>query len=273
MGTFGDPYAIAFLSGLTESVEEYEASVLLLRAAHDPDVQNRLLQRAAIDALVLVSPVHDDRSLDRLAQRGVRVIRTQQAASGDWVAIDDGLAGRLVGDHLARLGHTDVLVVAATDVPSEIEEFDHASAADHDLLRPGTYTGERLRGIVQAMPGARIRVISVGSRGRDGGRAAGARALDVSARPSAIIALSDVLAMGTCDAARTRGLTPGRDISVAGFDDVPEAAFLGLTTVRQPIVEKGRLAGRLALDPRYAPRRITLPIELVVRSSTGPAPH
>lgn len=66
---------------------------------------------------------------------------------------------------------------------------------------------------------------------------------------------------------------PGRDISVAGFDDVPEAAFLGLTTVRQPIAEKGRLAGRLALDPRYAPRRITLPIELVVRSSTGPAPH
>jgi len=84
--------------------------------------------------------------------------------------------------------------------------------------------------------------------------------------------LSDVLALGTWDAAQERGLTPGRDLSITGFDDIPDAGFLGITTVHQPITEKGRMIGRLAMDPAYPTRQITLPIELIVRSSTGPAP-
>ena len=73
-------------------------------------------------------------------------------------------------------------------------------------------------------------------------------------------------------AVRQRGLTPGRDVSIAGFDDLPDADFVGLTSLHQPIAEKGRLAGRLAMDPEYSERQIVLQIELKVRTSTGPAP-
>ena len=76
----------------------------------------------------------------------------------------------------------------------------------------------------------------------------------------------------TLSAVRERGLTPGRDVSITGFDDLPDAGFLGLTTVSQPIAEKGRLAARLAMDPDYPDRQILLPVELKVRASTGPAP-
>ena len=61
------------------------------------------------------------------------------------------------------------------------------------------------------------------------------------------------------------------DLSVTGFADVPAAAQVGLTTVRQPIAEKGRLLGRMLLDPDFTERRLVLDTELVVRSSTGPA--
>ena len=75
------------------------------------------------------------------------------------------------------------------------------------------------------------------------------------------------------EVARAQGLEPGRDISVTGFDDLPAAQAAGLTTVRQPIREKGRLMGRMLLDPSLTERRIVLPTELVARSSTGPPGH
>ena len=88
---------------------------------------------------------------------------------------------------------------------------------------------------------------------------------------TAILATSDVLAIGVLDGLAARGLRAGRDMSVTGFDDIPEAAAAGLTTVRQPGVEQGRLVGELLLDGARARYRV-LPTTLEVRSSTGPAP-
>ncbi|HYN95525.1 MAG TPA: substrate-binding domain-containing protein, partial [Pilimelia sp.] len=90
-------------------------------------------------------------------------------------------------------------------------------------------------------------------------------------RPTAVAADCDLLATGVLEEARRMGLQPGRDVSVTGCDDVPAAEAAGLTTVRQPIREKGRLMGRMLLDPEFPQRRVVLPTELVVRASTGPA--
>ena len=129
----------------------------------------------------------------------------------------------------------------------------------------------RLRGLFEGLGAeVQVRVLVAGQNSRESGRIAGAYALDRTEPPSAIIAISDVMALGVLDAMTDRGLVPGRDISVAGFDDLPEAARAGLTTIRQPIVEKGRLAAELLVDPQRTPRRILLPHELVVRTSTGP---
>jgi DNA-binding LacI/PurR family transcriptional regulator len=73
------------------------------------------------------------------------------------------------------------------------------------------------------------------------------------------------------DGIRQRGLRVGQDVSLSGFDDIAEAQAAGLTTVRQPIAEKGRLLGRMLLDPAFTQRRVVLDTELVIRSSTGPA--
>lgn len=270
---FSDPYSVIFLSGLSEAVEQFGASVLLVRALPE-DQENQLLNRAAIDALVVASPISEHPDLERVGRRGIRMVSTQQSDGGDWVAINDEKAGRLVGKHLARLGHRTVVVVVAEGSDPETGAQELSLDDILDGTRPVcTYELARIRGLREKLPEVSIRVVSAGYNTRESGRAAAAHALDVQDRPTAIVALSDVLALGVWDAARERGLAPGRDLSIAGFDDIPDAGFLGITTVHQPIAEKGRLAGRLAMDPDYPERQITLPIELVVRSSTGPAPR
>jgi LacI family transcriptional regulator len=92
--------------------------------------------------------------------------------------------------------------------------------------------------------------------------------------PTAIFASNDVMAMGAMDAVRTRGLRVPDDISIVGFDDIPQAELIhpALTTVRQPLEQMGRVATQVLLDllknPLKQTNRIELPTELVVRSST-----
>lgn len=269
---FSDPYSIMLLAGLSEAVEEYGASVLLLRAPDAEEDANQMLQRAAIDALVIGSTRGQQAGIAQLRQRGVRIVSTESSPDGDWVTINDAKGGRLVGKHLERLGHRHVVVIASGASSADVEVFDYSPDRADDRLRPGTYVSERIRGLWEKMPEARITVALEGHCIRESGRRAAGHALDVQDRPTAVVAMSDVLALGAWDAARERGLTPGRDLSITGFDDIPDAGFLGITTVHQPITEKGRLIGRLAMDPDYPQRQITLPIELIVRSSTGPAP-
>ena len=247
-------------------------SVLLLRSPGEgeEDSESQLLQRAAIDAIVTCSAVSEHPATELLSQRGVRVVGAQRSPEGEWVAVNDEKAGRLIGKHLAKLGHQRVVVVVRGESPDG-EPFD--VAPDQILAIGGLFAVERIQGLTEKLPNASIRVVCGGQNTRQAGRAAAAYVLDDQNRPTAIVALSDVLALGVWDAAQERGLTPGRDLSITGFDDLPEAAFVGLTTVRQPIIDKGRLAGRLAMDPDYPQRQITLPVELIVRASTGPAPR
>ncbi len=103
---------------------------------------------------------------------------------------------------------------------------------------------------------------------------AGASALlDLPEPPTAIFASNDVMAMGVMDAVRNRGLRVPEDVSVIGFDDIPQASLIRptLTTINQPLEKMGRVATQMLLDLLHEPekeaRRIELPTQLVVRES------
>ena len=107
------------------------------------------------------------------------------------------------------------------------------------------------------------------------GAAAAAALLERTPRPTAILCLSDRLADGATQTARTRGLDIPRDLSIVGFDDGPPAADLGLTTIRQPHRLKGELAAHALLaliDDHDTKPPQQLPTELLARSSTRPPP-
>ena len=103
---------------------------------------------------------------------------------------------------------------------------------------------------------------------------AGASALlDLPNPPTAIFASNDIMAMGVMDAVRSRGLRIPDDISIVGFDDIPQSAVVrpALTTVKQPLEKMGRVATQMLLDllrqPDKEAGRIELPTELVIRDS------
>jgi len=91
--------------------------------------------------------------------------------------------------------------------------------------------------------------------------------------PTAIFASNDVMAMGAIEAVRVHGLHISNDMSILGFDDIPQVVNLHprLTTVRQPLEQMGRVAAQMLMDflkaPQKIPHRIELPTELIVRDS------
>jgi DNA-binding LacI/PurR family transcriptional regulator len=94
-------------------------------------------------------------------------------------------------------------------------------------------------------------------------------------RPTAVFASSDVQALGVLAAARGAGLRVPEDLSIVGYDDIEVATYAGLTTVRQPLFETGRLGASLLLDAlehgdgAVEPVDHVLPVELVVRTSAA----
>ena len=104
---------------------------------------------------------------------------------------------------------------------------------------------------------------------------AGAMALlDLQEMPTAIFASNDVMAMGAMDAVRSLDLCIPEDISILGFDDIPQSAVIrpALTTVRQPLEQMGRVATQMLIDilknPESEVDQIRLPTELIIRGST-----
>jgi LacI family transcriptional regulator len=99
--------------------------------------------------------------------------------------------------------------------------------------------------------------------------------LDLPTPPTAIFAANDVMAMGVMDAVRSRGLRVPEDISIVGFDDIPQASLVrpALTTINQPLEKMGRVATQILLNmldnPENQKTRIELPTHLVTRESCG----
>ena len=100
----------------------------------------------------------------------------------------------------------------------------------------------------------------------------------VDSLPTAIFAANDLTAFGAMDAVRECGLNIPNDISIMGFDDVPQASLVypKLTTVYQPLEQMGKVAVKVLLeqieDPSRPPQRITLATQLIIRDSCGPNP-
>ena len=266
---FSDPYAVGLFAGLAAAVER-TTSIVLLPLSYDaegvPDLS--VVRQANIDALALLSLPASHPVADLARARGISLVTTDRVddPEASWVAIDDRRTGLLVGEHLAALGHDDVLVVAPVDdAPpgSDVSVVDppHIDFVDYGL---------RLDGLSDAL-GGRVRMVTAGQNDFVSGLRVAEWLHDQDRLPSAVVGLSDVLALGVLEGLRARGVDVPGAVSVCGFDDIPAAAPRGLTTVRQPITERGREIGRMLLDPAEPPRQVLMHVELVVRTSSGPA--
>jgi DNA-binding LacI/PurR family transcriptional regulator len=275
---FSDPFAIEFLTGLSEILEEQGISIVLmplsrrgtgLSGTHADPSDMTAVRHANIDALTILSLPADHPAAMLARARGVRLVTTSASNDPDssWVAIDDFGGGVMIGEHLANLGHRDITVLVETNQPagSPGRRLDVAELTYLDYVA-------RVAGLREVMPG-QVMIVSGGHNSIESGVSATTWLLDHDELPSAVVCLSDVLALGALQALANRGLTTPHHVSVCGFDDIAAAKAANLTTVHQPIREKGQHVGRLLIDPESRPRQVLLPINLIPRASTGPAPH
>lgn len=257
---------------LTAMVEEAEAAGFYLlpftRRTTEDQVADyrRLIETDRVDGFVLSSLDYADPRVDYLVRERVPFVafgRPDGAPRVPFVDVDGAGGTAMAVDHLVALGHRRLGLVglpAGSRVGDEREAGFRGAAARHGLAADD---GAVARGPDTAA---------------DGRAMAGAMLDAASDRPTAIVAMSDTLAVGVLDAVRERGLEPGIDVSVTGFDDSPLARHVrpALTTLRQPLHEAGRrcirmLTARIEGDDPDEPEAL-LPPELVVRASTGAAP-
>ncbi|MFI9489280.1 LacI family DNA-binding transcriptional regulator [Promicromonospora sp. NPDC052451] len=254
------------LSGVERAAAEAGVDVVVSVARPPDDAWlTRLLARRLRGAvLALVDTTPDQLATLAAARMPVVLLDPVRQPPGTVASVGaaNWAGGRAAAEHLLALGHRRLGVLAGQ--------------------RTHLYSQARVDGFRSAATQAGLdladdRVVHTDWR-RAPSRARAAELLRGADGPTAVFACSDAIALGVYDAAAELGLRIPQDLSVVGFDDLPEAEWAtpALTTVHQPIAEMGGAALRMLLrlgadQPPEAPRE-ELATRLVVRGSTAAAP-
>jgi DNA-binding LacI/PurR family transcriptional regulator len=273
---FTDPAAALFLKGMADGLEEHGAALTIIpRMPEGPERSAGLVRSALVDGYIMFCTAGDDPRFAAARGRGLPFVLVEydDDPRAALVQIDDRAGATDAARHLVDLGHRDVAVV--TGYTTGLSTGPEAQAASRWHVQSTRLAGWRAGLEGGGIDWSGVRVSGAGGASAAGAASAAAALLDRADRPTAILTLSDVLALGVLEAAAERGIDVPGDLSVVGFDDVPQAARTtpSLTTVSQPHEEKGRAAVRLLVSGAEPADSVLLPCHLVVRASTGPAPR
>lgn len=216
--------------GIEESAAEHGLSTFVTNTRDVPDAQRartEMVLGRRVDGIIFGDAYIDGEFMDEVSARDVPfVLVSRRAANHVSVTCDDYRGGQLAAEHLLKLGHLCVAVIAG---------------------EPYASTGiDRTAGFVDTYREAGIEILPdriLHSRfDAEGGRRAAEQLLSSGTRPTAIFAVNDFAAIGALGTARDHGLRVGSDLAVVGFNDTPLAAELPipLTTIRSPMHEMGR---------------------------------
>ncbi len=268
---FRDPINIAMLDGIAEETGAVGAGLLLLTES-GTELAN--VTAAPMDAAILIAcSTRLDESVARLRQRGLPLVAIEADDIDGVLAIglDNREATARGAQHLRELGHSRVAVVA---LPIETGGASGPLPRDWDERATSFTALERLRGARDVF-GSFDGWIADGSTIEAGYEAAMALlSSERIPRPTAIIAQSDLVAIGVIRAARQLRLSVPEDLSVLGFDGIDIAEEYELTTLVQPAQLKGRAAGRAVVELLAGgfPEPVGFTCELRIGATTGPAP-
>ncbi|MEM8858203.1 MAG: LacI family DNA-binding transcriptional regulator [Chloroflexota bacterium] len=221
------------------------------------------LTSGIVDGLIIMLPQAIESWLEPLRERNtpyVLIDHESSSGQGNIIRTSNKRGAKEAAEHLLGLGHTKIGLIMGT---------------------PSVQSGrERVEGFLQALSEKGLEhpesYRKQGDFDTPSGKAGALELLQMDDRPTAIFALNDAMAIGVYEAAEELGIRIPEELSVIGFDDIPEAKYIRpqLTTVRQPQRDIGREATRLLIDlienERDTLKTITLNTELIVRDSTAP---
>lgn len=261
-----NPYYARFLMGVGQVCDQEGFTLLLTPPLRDSML--KAIPYAAVDGFIVCGLEMDRGEVAELERRGIPfvLVDSDPQANVPSVDVDDQGGARDVMRHVLELGHRRIAVLSIDPGPEKAVRGYKGPLA------------RRVAGIVEALAEAGLTMQDVALTEVPVTRTDGYRAtklLMADHRPTAILALSDIVAFGAVDALHDLGVSVPHDVSVTGFDDLAESAWLRprLTTVRQAIATKGRTAADFLIsairDEDQHPHQL-LSTSLIVRDSTAP---
>ncbi len=259
------PWAVEIIRGVEDVAHEAGVGTVVSAIHNQPTSEQRWwqnVQSRASDGIILVTS-HLHPKLQAEVHRFLPTVVVDPSGLPSYdvptIGATNWAGGLSAIEHLVGLGHRRIAIITG---PPRLQ----CSRARLDGYRAGLEAAD-----LQVDPD----LIHTGDFYHESGFAGGKKFLGLSNPPTAVFASSDQMAFGVYEAARQHGLRVPSDLSVVGFDDLPEAPWMSppLTTVRQPIAEMGMLAARTLLRlVRGEPMetlRVELATQFIVRESTA----
>ena len=274
-GAFGlanvilSPYGRELIAGIGEACDAVGYSLTLIDG-REPQL-DAALREALVDGFV-VGTIGHIAVIEPARRRRLpfAILDVPGGPDVNSVMIDGEAGARAVAEHLASLGHKRIAMLSVRRTPGP--PITHAARAERLLSAGYELDRDKLAGFAAGLRAHRLSITDVPIvETLPADPEAGRAILDAAPDATAIFCMSDRQAFTLLEECRNRHIAVPDDLSIVGFDGVPETATTRppLTTVAQPTRRKGKLAAELALG-NAPPRQIVLPVELVVRESTAP---
>jgi len=262
---FTDPFFAPLLRGATAACNERQYQLMLSLfpvRSRDQETDQNVFRNGYLDGVIVASSSFDDPLIPQLLQDGIPTVSVgrHQDPRVHYVDVDNLGGAFMAVEHLIRLGHTRIgTITGRPDMAPSQERLEgyksalraHGLGVTEDLICEGDFTESSgmtcMRHLLQA-------------------------------RPTAVFAASDAMAIGALKVLREAGMQVPEDMALVGFDNIPIAGVIQppLTTVRQPIEQLGAVAVDLLVslleqspDTDVPPQKLVLPTELAVRKSCG----
>lgn len=260
---FTDPYFPHLTQGIAKACneEDYTLGLFLVSTPEDEQkIFSRVLRKGLLDGILLQSGELGDQLIDDLLKSEIPLViagRPFDTEGVSYIDIDNVKAAHQAVTHLINLGHKRIGTIAGA--PDNTVSFD------------------RLNGYKQALQDAGMELDETLIVKGDYSEVCGYDSMQklLPARPDAVFAASDAMAIGAIRAVQEAGLNVPDDIAFVGFDDLPLATMpnIQLTTVRQPVFEFGFTAIEMLIETIETednePKQVILDTELIIRDSCG----
>ncbi len=261
---YANPFFASFFQGIGSICDDHGLGLLTVSPLQG--ALEQAIARAPVDGFIIVGLNEQHDEIRPLQKRRVPfVIVDGDAEQVSSVNVDDVNGAYAAASYLLAHGHTDILVLTFETPYGHLDDIFYGVG------------GRRLQGYHRAfreygVPWRDTWLVPSFSSIKGGAQSFEA-AWDAGLRPTAVLTVSDAMALGVLQAATRRGLRVPNDLEIIGFDDIPLATLTQppLSTVHQPIVEKGRTAAELlvaALERPAPPEQVLLGTQLLLRATT-----
>jgi len=271
---FADPFTRTLMQGMSAACDNAGAGLSLV-SAHNDEKLAWNIESALVDGFVLLCIEEGERLVKLTRARHLPFVALALGKADETVSTvvtDDYAGSRFVAEHLCGLGHRQFAVLA---LDFDGRHVGWVSEAESQASSRPT-SRDRVRGYFDVLRDHGVDTSEVPiweTQLQDDATIAGLEAIFAQPqRPTALLCMSDRVALVALEWLASKGLSVPGDVSVVGYDGVPEAATSSppLTTVTQPIVEIGRRAVEIILGGSDQVQREVLGVELTVRHSTAP---